>query len=144
MNEDTTEMPGTVEAPTYRDLFTYFPLVEAFAQRDLPRSLRLNMAVRLMKLRDLYRATEVERRRVVQEYVMRDDEGNPVHQDGSAVFENREEFDAALSDVFDVPIEDFPRFPRQIRVEELPDDVSPIEVEALVRLGQLELRGIWD
>lgn len=128
----------------YRVLHRYFPIVDAFSKRELPKQIAINMGHRIMRLRELYEAAEERRQILVEKHAERDEKGAIVLEGQSAVMVDTMAFDKEWKELLDSVIEGFPKFPKQLNPEDLPDDVTSVEVEALLRLQLLQAPEVWD
>lgn len=134
--------------PTYKNLYQYFPVVDVTAKRALDKDIALDLGYRIMRLRELYEATDRRRQDLLEDHAERDDEGKVVKVEptdvdggpGPMQIKVRDQlaFDKAWRDMLDAPIEGYPEWPKKIDPLKLPDDVTAFEVEALLRLRLID------
>lgn len=127
--------------PTYKDLYTSFPVLQAFAQRQMPRDSALNVGGKIRSLRSLFKGMEEDRLALVDEHAQHREDGRVVTDGDKVVFENREKFEDAWQDALSSEIDDYPSF-NKITPDMLPEDVTPLEIEALVVMQLLKDPGI--
>lgn len=129
----------------YRVLHRYFPIVDAFSKRELPKQIAINMGHRIMKLRELYEAAEERRQLLVERHAERG-EKNAIRIDdnGNAIMVDPVAFDKEWKEMLDSVIEGFPKFPKQLHADDLPEGVTSLEIEALLRLQLLQVPEVWD
>lgn len=127
------------QAILYRTLYMYFPLVDVFAKRELPRKVAITVGHRVMKLREFFVAAEERRQILVDNHAKKTDEGHRVTdpETGRVNMEDQAAFGADWKDMLESVVEDYPVFPSQLSDGDLPEDVTGAEIEALIRLRLL-------
>lgn len=129
----------------YRVLYNYFPIVDAFSKRELPRKVAINIGRRVMRLREFFQAAEERRQILVEKHSEKTESGHPViTEDGRVKMVDQAAFEAEWKGMLQSAIEDYPVFPKRMNAGDLPEDVTGIEVEALLRLGLLDTPEVWD
>ena len=129
----------------YRTLYMYFPVLEIFGQRELPKDVAINIGVRVMRLRELFVAAEERRLQLVELHAKRDDDGVIiVGEDGFAFMRSQVEFQKAWSELLEAEIENAPVWSKQLKKDQLPEDLSGLEIEMLIVLGMLRQPEVWE
>lgn len=115
----------------YKELYVTFPLLNAFGQRDLPKAMAVKIGWRISKLRDIFNVLEGKRVEMAKKYE-HDDEGKIAEES------DRQEFLNDWQEMLEVEVEDYPEWKSKLTLEDMPDNLSPLESEALYRFGMLE------
>lgn len=126
----------------YKTLYQYFPAVAlVFAKREMPKKVAIPVARRVMKLAGLHRAAEQERLKLVDVFAEKDEAGQQVQEVRDGQFRVKMTdplaFQNEWEEMLEAEIEDYPEFTK-LTEKQLPNDISPLEIEALLELGLLE------
>lgn len=121
---------------TYRTLYTYFPLFATFSQRELPRDVAITVGVRVMQLRQLFSVIEEKRLALVETHAQRNpnDDSKITDEDGRVKMISQHSFQVAWGELLEGEVVDMPSFSTQLTAKQLPDDLTGIEIEAMLQL----------
>jgi chromatin segregation and condensation protein Rec8/ScpA/Scc1 (kleisin family) len=132
----TTQQQEDPDMLTHADLYAYATGLEAFARRELPFRLSLAAGKRLKKVREILKAVEDERLKLVDKYAKKDENGKNIPDaQGGTEIEDRDAFSAAFKELIDTEVEETLRPLDFSKLEDQMPNVPANEVAALIALG---------
>jgi hypothetical protein len=133
----------------FKTLHRNFLIVDAFSKREFPRKVAINVGAKILRLRDVFESIEAERAKLQDKHAEKDEKNRnvtAVHPERGqyVVMKDQDAFDEEWEDMLDSEIENYPEFNKKLTEEELPEDVTGFEIEALMRLGLMGGPEVWD
>lgn len=121
----------------HREMYIYFPLVDLFAKRELPKKVAINVGTKVMQLRLLFAAIEERRLLLVEKHQKMVD--GVIQVDGArTIMNDQAAFEKEWRELLEQESDNYPVFESKLNADDLPDDVTALEVEALLTLNLFE------